>query len=537
MQENKFEKGVQQQVEGLRIRPSEAVWEKVEEELRKKKKRRVVFFIFLLAGLSLIGYSGYFFINQSKQNLTDQNSTLTNKNEPVKQSNSVVPNTGNTPTKQQQTQVENQSGQTGPSDLVLRENQQGQTGTPDPVLVVPQINDEKEQGHDELRDHSLNDKKKITTQVLPDKNQHRPKSKRVRFKNVEPINSKQAIAKADKISEKRLNNKAPKTGEEQAVKTEIIQGDMVIKNAEEKEKVTQPAIVQEDLQQSKQPVIEEEVVALKKDSVIEKAADKETEVSVIVKKNRTGSKINWGIELSAGVSGSRESVFSFNNNNDSQKSFAADYLASPVNNAAGGSPGIVYSPSSIQAGPAFRAGMIAELKISERSSISSGLRYAYYSNSIMVGTRDTTQVLNNIAFQNARVESFYRGFHEKKYTNRYHFIQLPVQYQLQLNKGVKLPTLLWSVGASAGYLFATNGLVYDAKAGGIHYRNNAAFNKVHFNVHTGFSVRVANKSKTQWSLGPELGLDMSNLMKDGYYMKQYLLYGGITGKIIFAKKK
>ena len=48
MQENKFEKGVQQQVEGLRIRPSEAVWEKVEEAIRKKKKRRVVFFIFLL---------------------------------------------------------------------------------------------------------------------------------------------------------------------------------------------------------------------------------------------------------------------------------------------------------------------------------------------------------------------------------------------------------------------------------------------------------------------------------------------------------
>ena len=68
MQENKFEKGVRQQMEEFRSRPSEAVWKTVEEELRKKKKRRVVFFIFLLAGLSLLGYSGYFLLNSSKQN-------------------------------------------------------------------------------------------------------------------------------------------------------------------------------------------------------------------------------------------------------------------------------------------------------------------------------------------------------------------------------------------------------------------------------------------------------------------------------------
>ncbi|MGZ5221778.1 MAG: hypothetical protein ACXWC7_16940, partial [Chitinophagaceae bacterium] len=76
MQENKFENRVQRQMEEFRIRPSGAVWEKVEEELHKKKKRRIVFYIFLMAGLSLLGYSGYFLFNNAKPNLVHQNTSL-----------------------------------------------------------------------------------------------------------------------------------------------------------------------------------------------------------------------------------------------------------------------------------------------------------------------------------------------------------------------------------------------------------------------------------------------------------------------------
>ena len=39
MQENEFEKRVQKKMEEFRLRPSDVVWERVEEELRKKKKR------------------------------------------------------------------------------------------------------------------------------------------------------------------------------------------------------------------------------------------------------------------------------------------------------------------------------------------------------------------------------------------------------------------------------------------------------------------------------------------------------------------
>src|SRR5687767_1152117 len=107
MQENKFENRVQTQMEGFRIHPSDAVWKKVEEELRKKKKRRVVFYIFLLAGLSLLGYSGYFLFNNSKPNLVHQNISLPDNNSLVK-NNETAPGTGNSTVKTQQHKKEDQ---------------------------------------------------------------------------------------------------------------------------------------------------------------------------------------------------------------------------------------------------------------------------------------------------------------------------------------------------------------------------------------------------------------------------------------------
>src|SRR4030095_1209498 len=56
MPENEFEKKVSSEMQELKFAPSEKVWLRVEERIRKKNKRRVFVIIFLLAGLSLLGY-------------------------------------------------------------------------------------------------------------------------------------------------------------------------------------------------------------------------------------------------------------------------------------------------------------------------------------------------------------------------------------------------------------------------------------------------------------------------------------------------
>ncbi len=506
MQENKFEKGVQQQMEEFRIRPSEAVWQKVEEALRKKKKRRVVFFIFLLAGLSLLGYSGYFlFNNNTKPNLVQQTTSPQENDKPIK-NNELLPG------------KENSIGKASPSK---KENQLS-------LGEKKNITTEEKIISTENNDFVLNDKEAVKEKNLVLKREGRKDIKKTVSKTapVEIISKdnandiavvkKNSLQAREKPSLQKINSEMP-----------------VI----DKEDIPQPVVADKNLVKDKRLPVPEENIQTKKDSIAEEIAVNNEEVPAKTKKKKQAAKINWGIDLSVGISGNREDVwgnlFSFSN---MQKSITADYMSAPATNFNNVSPGIVYSPSTIQSGPAFRAGLVAELKVSPKSSISSGLRYAYFSNTIQVGTRNTSVALSNTALRSGRINSFYRGFPQKDYTNRYHFIQLPLQYQLQLNKGVKLP-VSWNIGASAGYLFATNGLVYDAMAGGVYYRNNDAFNKIHFNLNTGFSFRFGNKNKIQWSLGPELSLGMSKLMKEDYTTKQYLLYGGMTGKIIFAKKK
>ena len=56
MPENEFEKKFSSEMHDLKFKPSEQVWLRVEERIKKKKKRRIFVIIFLLAGLSLLGY-------------------------------------------------------------------------------------------------------------------------------------------------------------------------------------------------------------------------------------------------------------------------------------------------------------------------------------------------------------------------------------------------------------------------------------------------------------------------------------------------
>ena len=521
MQENNFEKHVQQQMEELRLRPSEAVWEKVEEEIRKKKKRRVGFFIFLLAGLSLLGYSGYFLFNKSKTNLVEQNATQTvNKKESIN-NNQPGPATENVNGKNENSKKQEPGNE---SQLSLKEEKN--------IVIEEKVNSI------ETNDIAVNEKEATV------------KEENIVLKDPVKRTVKPTVNK--KLSDKTRNRYTAITNKKpgQSTKKSYSQkkkdsGIPVISKADD---VSSPAIAEKDLPENKDFAVQDKNlqnkdvqgkdIQAKKDSIAEEEITVNKEVPAATAKKKQVPKINWGIELSYGVSANRENAFSFF---DGQK--MAEVLYSPPQ-ANAGSPGssplvssnMFYSPSSIKSGAAFRAGLVAEMKISRKSSFSSGLRYAYFSNSIKVGSyKDTAISFTNSFSQDVNARGpIYGGVQQKEYTNRFHFIQLPLQYQWQLNKGIKMP-ILWNVGATAGYLVSTNGLVYDTAASGIYYHDKKAFNKFNWSLNTGFSFRFGNKNKLQWSLGPELSLGMNKLTKSDT-KKQYLLYGGLTGRIIFAKK-
>ncbi|MEP7374211.1 MAG: outer membrane beta-barrel protein [Chitinophagaceae bacterium] len=504
MQENEFEKRMRQEMGEFRLRPSDAVWEKVKAQLKKKKRRRVVFFIFMLAGLSLLGYSGYFLTKtNSKQNI-------------VQQDNNSLPNNNKSEPGGNQQSLRVIAKETDRDHSAIRENSLSQT---------------KENDQDEKLRNIINNDKAIIGGNNNDA-EHKEKIKKISSANY-------VIAKSATKSDVTITNDTHQQKKDKAPlqssplnqpldRADISKTDIAKNISTDDNKIADP--------KSDSKSIDEKInETLKPDSAIT-AQSKADEVIAAAKKKQPLSKIKWSVDVSAGITANRANAFSiFNLNSD--KSLLMDVYAPGNSTGGGGLPGYTrVSPSDIKAGPAFRAGLLAEKEISKRSSISSGLQYVYYSNGIQVGYySDTTVVVNNSFSQDSRVAAIYRGSHQKEYTNRYHFIQIPLQYQWRLNKGDKLP-IVWNVGASAGYLFATNGLVYDTTAGGIYYRDNAAFNKFRFNLNTGLSFRFGDKNKVQWALGPELSLGMNKLMKDDYTKKQYLLYGGLTGRLYFKKR-
>lgn len=495
MQENNFEKRVQQQMEELRFRPSDAVWEKVEEEIRKKKKRRVVFFIFLLAGLSLLGYSGYFLFNKSNPNLVEQNSTLTNKEEL------------------------NKSNQSESSEKSVNKETEKVTGSGKqkigdesqvPTAAEKEILSKEKTGSIKTTDIVLNNKQATKQDVVSFEKEE--DERRI----IKPAASKKLPVKAKNTKEKYIADRITKDPVQSTEKLQEQRSDSdipVISRAD----ISQPNAVQTDLADNNKNPDTNKITETKKDSIAEYASVKKGEVkaATVIPKKKQSPKINWGFELSYGISANREDAFSFF---DGQKSMDRLY-SSPQSNSPATPPisnlsAVFYSPSSIKAGTAFRAGMVGEMKLSRKSSVSSGLRYAYFSNSIQVGAyKDTIVSFTNSFSQDVNARGpIYRGVQQEEYTNRFHFIQLPLQYHLQLNKGVKVP-ILWNVGATVGYLISTNGLVYDTAANGIYYHDKKAFNKFNWNLNTGFSFKLGNKNKLQWSLGPEISLGMNKLTK------------------------
>lgn len=497
MQENEFEKRLQEEMSEFRVRPSEVVWEKIEDELRKKKRRRVIFYLFLLAGLSLIGYSGYVLFTPEKQILSKQDIATTEKINSEKKEPSL---TGDAKKMEPVDENSDQSKKTAETHSGVESK-------------IPDIDDDNKPAQARPQSQSNRDVLKSPTKI----NSKGPKNKIVTKDDT-------AIAlqtEKDFVSDaKPAPAPSPRAPEKN---TEAI------------------AQVSAEKNQTNRPVPDSSVAAIKKEEGVP-AAQKQAA-------KKTKSSIKWALEVSGGVSHLGDKALSFAGVNQQGDAF---YVNTPGNSTGGPTGGftVYYPPSEVVRGPAFRAAVVGEMSISKRSSVSAGLGYAFYSNEIKTGGhKDSSFVLRTMTDQSVALSSYYQGPQSQaiEYRNKYHFILVPINYQLQLNKGIKVP-IVWNIGVSPAYLFSTNALVYDTASGGIYYKNKEAFNKFHFNLNTGISFRVGKPNKLQWSIGPEVSMDMTGLVKESKSVanifsssgsgsqKRYFIYGGVTGRIYLKKK-
>ncbi len=496
MQENEFEKRLQEEMSGFRVRPSEVVWNKIEDELRKKKRRKVVFYLFLLAGLSLVGYSGYILFTPQKQILAKEDIATISKNKE---------NQNSSPT--------DDAKKTNPADEISEQQKQSISAenNPRPENESPNIDDGK------------------GAQPVPKLDD-----------NSELLNSSTKI-----ISQASKNNK-PTAGN----KTRALQNEKDTYRNVEIAAIPAADAPERKIEANEQLSLEKKKISAPSTGSLLAAIKKPEQKSAGEPQStkKTKSPIRWALEFSGGLSQLSNKTFSFTGVNQQADAFYVNTPGSNTGGNTGGNTGsftTYYSPSEVVRGVAFRGAVIGELSISKRSSVSAGLGYAYYSTEIKTGGyKDSSFILRNMSAQSVNLDAFYQGSQTMDYTNKYHFLQVPINYQLQLNKGVKVP-IVWNIGVSPAYLFSTNALVYDTASGGIYYKNKDAFNKFHFNLNTGIAFRVGKPNKLQWSIGPEVSMDMTGLAKDSERanassisgsQKRYFIYGGLTGRVYLKKK-
>jgi Outer membrane protein beta-barrel domain len=511
MPANEFEKQVQQQLDNFQLNPSASVWQKVEEQIREKKRRRVIFFILLPVLLGLLGFSLYEFLYTGKKpasaeqpvaiSKTKKSSIPTGQTEvpvPGKVNESVTPHTAQVPTDIATTKKEERTTQQKTFQIKK-------------AVVVNNGTEFSE-----------------TNAVVGKSSSQSPVVKN---------NSDAAGAQKDQDNSVVSTNSAA-TQSNKLVATDAPV--MVIDTKSAGIQQTAPGEKQEDIT----AVGDKNIVSPKKDSssLAENITPQDNKEETAAKKKKSSSKIKWGIDFSAGIASNNEGTLTLGHT--AGAAFDLNYYNPGSVTGVGSSgppnpPAFIIPPSPIKAGPAFKLGLVAEWKVSKRSSFSAGLQYAYSSQRIKIGTATDTAVVfqanaNLMDSRALNVDKLYSGAQQNNYTNRYHFIQLPVEYHWRINPKKKLP-LQWDAGASVGYLLSTHALVYDGALGGIYYEDKKAYNKVHFNLSTGLSFRFSTKNSGEWVIGPGLSFDMTRLVKND--AKQYLMFGGINAKLFFPKKK
>lgn len=523
MRENEFEKKMQERMDDLELRPSASVWPKVERQLVQKKRRRFAYFFVLLAGLAFVGYMGYTFLQSEESPVTKQESTGTNNNNSTTNSSASDKNNTSAITGNKENTVDNKNENNPAVAPATKTPGNGGITVTNTTSLTHPAPDEK--GTAVSKGSAGNTKKKQTIQSpashrAPNGDQvqtGRQDLKESREAQVEFSTTSAGVAKKEN-QDNVLTNPDPATNNAVADGKQITD---VKKDPEEKPMST----VADSTQSTK------EIIAAISDSAATDPAK-----PMLAKSKKTRTPIKWGFDLSAGKNFSLGKVFSVfeASNNYSQDALTSGLYASP---GGAGNVSQPLPPSDIKAKAGFKVGIAAEKKIGKKSSVSAGLRYAYLTEEIKTGRFENRAVISNSYQFNAIQNGVYRSTQQESHTNSYHFVEIPLLYQAQLNKSAKT-ALIWNAGISLNYLLATNALLYDTAAGGVYYKKNSEFNKFNLSFRTGLSVRFGKENKFQWSVGPELSMSATPLLKrDAVEKKRYLMYGGLTARFILPQRK
>jgi len=476
MAANEFEKNVQRSLDDFKLHPSEEVWQKVEERIREKKRRRIIFFIiFFLIGLALGGYGIYNFSNNQKLVSEVRERKL----------NETVQGTRNKeqePTTLQKNRSKNNTSKTNaPREMKINKK--------------PPIN-------------KVQYDKEVAARSLPENIKGKNRPGVIALKKYKKEQEKQST---NDIAHQNISSNISLNNNQQNLIDTISQ---------------KPASTSTGKDIAKNDLVDTVSVISKEN----KADLSITRVRRTKKQSRATGKLKWGVNFSAGSSVITQNRFSLKARGNS---VSDSYNAPGSVTGSGGSSGAAFvnAPSSNRSSFAFKAGLTLKKDLTKRSSLSMSINYAYLADKIKIGTRQ------NVSPQgNNRITSYYSSVQLKTFTDRFHFIELPIIYDWRITNNARHFISL-NAGTSIGYLVSTNAVVYDTISGGIYYHNKDLFNKMHIHLLGGLYYHFSGTKNLEWSIGPQCSFDVNNIFKTDLDTRKYFLYTGIGAVLFFEKQK
>ncbi|MET0465170.1 MAG: porin family protein [Chitinophagaceae bacterium] len=536
MPESEFDKQIQRELEGLRLRPSATVWENVEKELRQKKRRRIIIAFWLIAGIALLGSTTYFLTRKDDQILAETSVPAGKTNGSAEQSTTAAggqtpaPGDGAGEKASSTTELIQSPARDTESNKNVRSKNENLTENTRVNRNISTAKDEiNKNSAVRVKPSAVSQQDELSVTAAATNKKAGFRKRQTSAESIDPAIATGKTKRAAKASENNTVVSQRQEGEGTAINSSA---DTVAKGKDTQEDITETT-----------PVVT--AAPPSKDSTADLVKDEHSVgVPVNTPPKKADKKIKWSLDLAVGGSGPVSRPFLVGDNHADMAYDNVQYM--PVQGGGLWQPvtppvnafGPVYSPrSDIKPGLSYRAGVLFELPLSKRVAFTSGLQYQYQSNNIRIGSYVNTQLIfNNFASQQVRANGVYQGVQMKTFTNRYHYVQIPLLFNWQLNKGNKMPVIL-NTGFSAGYLVSTNALTYDTLQGGTYYHDRNAFKRFQFSFTTGVSFRFGNHRSMQWSIGPEASMGLRKMVKTEYDTRQYPLYIGVQGRIYLPRNK
>jgi len=332
MEENKFEKQVQQKMDELKIHPSDDVWEKIEARLEKKKpsNRGILFFLFFCVFLA----GGYFLWN------TGQNRSITGGRNSEK----------------------NHSEESIDEIPVIKNNNNSEAMNDSVTYLITKKSNTTGNAH-------------IKSNVKKHSSQHYDGST---VKKIIKINS---------------GEKAGIVFSEQQEVKDVISGNTGPEIVHPREIDSENEKIRVGIKDSTHDTLNKDSLSKLPSSQDEKPRVKDTLKQTLISSERVkhSKKNKWapGVLISGGISGVGNNFLGLVN------SAPYDYTTSP-GQVGGPGPMPLASPSATRSAFAFMAGVFAETNILAKGRLAAGINFKSFNTSNKVGNRnDTTGFYNS----------------------------------------------------------------------------------------------------------------------------------------------